>query len=197
MTSPLPVLAMTLALAAPAAIAGPVLWDSGTGGNDHYYELVTTPAAWSDARLDAAARSYNGLQGYLASVTSLAENNFILNLIAGQPAVWIGGTDLGSDGTWYWVDGPEDGQIFYQNGSPVAFSGFPGGEPNGGTSENALETGFFGIYWNDRPETQPWAYIVEYGGVAAATTPVPAPAGATLLIAGLLGLGWASRRKSE
>ena len=51
----------------------PVQWSADAGGNDHYYEVVVAEQAvsWDDARADAEVRG-----GYLATVTSAAENAF-------------------------------------------------------------------------------------------------------------------------
>lgn len=45
--------------------------------NGHYYRFETTEATWEGARTAAAATSFNGLQGYLATSTTSAENTFI------------------------------------------------------------------------------------------------------------------------
>lgn len=70
--------------------AAPIQWTSGSGGNDHYYELilVTDPYngnnnSWATASASASASVFNGLQGHLAVVTSQAENDFLQSLIPG------------------------------------------------------------------------------------------------------------------
>jgi hypothetical protein len=61
---------------------------SSTG---HYYEYVSGGLSWTVARAAAANRTFNGATGYLATVTSAAENNFLANLIGGYG--WIGASD--------------------------------------------------------------------------------------------------------
>ena len=60
-----------------SCFAVPVLWNQASGGNGHFYELVevTTPLSWTEARDAAFARG-----GYLASISNLAENQFVAAL---------------------------------------------------------------------------------------------------------------------
>lgn len=192
----LPLISCLFTMFATASFAAPVQWSTSSGGNDHYYELITAPLDWVSARSDATSRQHAGFQGYLTSITSPAEQSFVLSLIAGQPAVWTGGADLFNEGVWTWHDGPEHGTVFHQFGVDTAYTAFIGSEPNGGTVENALETGFFGSFWNDRPEIQPWGYVVEYGGISASSQ-VPLPAAGLLLIGAIGGLGALKRRQSR
>ena len=57
-------------------------------------------ADWHTARADAVTRIWNDLQGYLVSITSAAENGFILNTFNPSlfGALWTGGTDVESEG---------------------------------------------------------------------------------------------------
>ena len=59
---------------------------SGTG---HFYEYVSSAAiTWTAANTAASARRYFGLTGYLATVTSAAENAFVAAKLTGQG--WMG-----------------------------------------------------------------------------------------------------------
>jgi hypothetical protein len=78
------------------------LYCAATG---HYYEYVNSFKNWEAAKTEAAGRTYFGLQGYLATVTSQAENSFILGKLQGWG--WIGATDNLTKPEWYWVTGPE------------------------------------------------------------------------------------------
>ena len=92
--------------------------------NGHYYRYVGEPSTWTEARdAAAAAEPYMGMKGYLLTVTSETEANFITTLIEGN--TWMGGTCLPEFGTqnpashgkaltpqtnnvsYFWVTGPE------------------------------------------------------------------------------------------
>ena len=147
--------------------------------NGHYYQVVgdgTTNYTWSTAKTTAEAMSFNGLQGYLATVTSAAENAFILSKVPAD--AWIGASDAASDGVWKWVTGPEAGTVFSNgNGNPVTVSGqyanWANFEPNGinGTEDYAefyaSGTGFGAGKWNDLNGSGLNYFIVEYGGTGS------------------------------
>jgi hypothetical protein len=61
---------------------GPIQWTVAQGGNGDYYELVLPDSSqnsytWTQARQAAYGMTYNGMQGYLATVTSQGENDFL------------------------------------------------------------------------------------------------------------------------
>jgi len=194
------------------AFGVPIQWTTGDGGNNHYYDRVyvaTDPNVyWNEAKTYAEASSYNGLQGYLVTITSAEENAFIANNFAGTTYLdgsWIGASDNAVEGQWEWVSGPEAGTQFWQGnytGSPAGsnYANWESGEPNdqSGQEDYAyiyLQSGhdYFGT-WNDSRANSPYgytSYIVEYG-VAA---PVPEPATMLLMSTGLLGLMGARMRK--
>ena len=105
---------------------------------------------WGQAELRAEASRYYNLMGYLATITSEAENDYILDKIrdgAGNPiAAWFGGSDMrdttdsdgnmftGTEGVWRWVGGPEEGNIFFTtsttDGITDGWTSWRTGEPN-------------------------------------------------------------------
>jgi hypothetical protein len=98
--------------------------------NQHYYEVVT-PASriWDEANTDAGGKTLFGLKGYLATITSQSEQNFINgNGMYG----WIGANDKTTEGQWKWVTGPEAGTLFFQSD----MSGI-----GGAMSETIIQTG--------------------------------------------------------
>ena len=64
---------ITFALGASVAYAG-------TG---HFYQYVSYSATWDTAKTNAATQTYLGLQGYLATITSQGENDFIKDVPQG------------------------------------------------------------------------------------------------------------------
>lgn len=132
-------------------------------------------------------RTYNGLRGYLANITSLDEHKFLMSKT--RATAWIGGSDLEAEGTFVWLDGPESGTAFwssasltrrgsqiiasvpgasqYTYGSSV-FNYFSNLEPNNASDEDFVEFGFGtdgeGSSWNDcRNGCNRTQYIIEYG----------------------------------
>lgn len=96
------------------------VWENHEDGGDRYYRYVGQHRTWWQARDAAKADSmkYFGVRGYLATVTSLAENKFLsdrFNDNGGPPAGWLGGRDSDSEGHWRWVTGPESSRRFWKN----------------------------------------------------------------------------------
>jgi hypothetical protein len=62
------------------ASSDPVQWRVTYGGSDHWYDAVPVDGGtnWDNAKTAAESRSYSGVNGHLATVTSQAENEFIV-----------------------------------------------------------------------------------------------------------------------
>ncbi|MDP4213436.1 MAG: Ig-like domain-containing protein [Bacteroidota bacterium] len=156
--------------------------------SQHFYQYVNTPLNWVQAKAAAAASSYNGMQGYLATITSAGENNFVWKLLAAD--AWIGGSydysqinaatgtttyadQASAIGQAYWITGPEAGTKFSSGlSSPTAYNGaymnWNNGEPNDAGNEYYVEfysTGAQGGKWNDLGIGNTLPYVVEYGGL--------------------------------
>jgi hypothetical protein len=169
-------LALTLtALVATSKLAGAqaTVWPV----NGHAYQAVLVPAgiSWTDAR--AAAQ---GAGGYLATVTSAAENAFVFALVD-QPQYWNqepGGSNLGPWlGGYQPVDtGDPAANWTWVSGEPWAYTEWSSGEPNNfrGAGENYLSYKCYGSAgcrssgWNDLPDnisvygTSVLSYVIEF-----------------------------------
>jgi len=169
----------TVTVNATAENVAALTLDDGT----HYYEFVTSDGnvSWRQARANALTHTLNGLKGYLASVTSQTESDFVASRV-GPTEAWLGGNDIETEGTWVWADAPET-DPFWIAGPCVAglqgmcnlsgvdhFNFWSADEPNNrGANEDALQvlSGGSGV-WNDiqADGTGIWTlpYVVEYSG---------------------------------
>ncbi|MEI7605059.1 MAG: lectin-like protein, partial [Chloroflexota bacterium] len=153
------------------------------GDGTHYYEFVTADGnvGWLEARTNALTHTLNGLNGYLASVTSQAESDFVASRV-GDVEAWLGGNDIDTEGTWVWADAPETDPFFISGPCVTGLQGmcnlsgvdhfnfWSAGEPNNtGSNEDALQVLSGGSgRWNDikADGTGIWTlpYVVEYSG---------------------------------
>jgi hypothetical protein len=137
----------------------------------NYYQFISaTGITWAQAKAEAEQRTLNGQRGYLATITSQAENDFIKAQISGDG--WIGASDETTEGTWVWATGPEAGQQFWNgNGSGSPVNGMYNNwdtttsEPNDAGGEDYAYMINANGKWNDYPTASMSSikgYIVEY-----------------------------------
>ena len=173
--------------------AAPIQWSD----NGHYYEYVSDSTTWNEALSLAATSYYNGMQGYLATITSQGEQDFLRQNF--PYVAWIAGSDEwdpaseNDEGVWKWMAGPETGQ-------QINFFAWASGEPNnccGG--EDYLQFHWVNDGgWNDHGgpgnASQRNGYLVEY----SPNTPhnIPEPTTLILLGSGLAAIGWRRRKAS-
>ena len=154
---------------APRTVSFSIAPGTYNPANGHFYNFVRNPGiTWTNAKAAADATSLYGMKGYLATLTSAAENTFAFSKTLSTG--WIGASDAGNVGHWAWADGPENGLQFWQglgNGAPVngQYNDWNSGEPNdsGGVEFYAqyLSNGL----WNDLSNTASVnGYLIEYGG---------------------------------
>lgn len=156
-------------------------WRVDQGGNGHSYEVVNvaSPIGWDAAKTQAESRG-----GYLATLTSAAENDFVGTLVqANGRNAFLGGFQIDPSAPanvgWAWV-----------TGETWSYTNWAAGEPNdqGSPSEWVLEM-WSNRLWNDVPNAgsgyAEWAYVVEV---------VPAPSAAIVM---LLGLRTTARRRAH
>jgi hypothetical protein len=126
--------------------------------DEHFYRFVKPLKAdgtlndklkWSEAKAAAEATTEFGQTGYLATVTSAQENEFVTTRISpdGLNAarnVWLGGVVADTNYDWKWAAGPEKDTVFYKGcesdntrtGSSATYHAFSAGEPNNYFSAN-------------------------------------------------------------
>jgi hypothetical protein len=138
-------------------------------GTGNLYEYVSYTASWNNAKTHAEGRTKYGATGYLVTVTSQEENDFVAARLLN--AGWMGASDSAVENAWRWVTGPENGQQFWSGlsgGSTVGgmYANWGTGEPNNSGEEDCAQflTGGSGK-WNDLPcsSTTLPGYVVEYG----------------------------------
>jgi len=148
-----PISHLTAVLITMPVLADTAQADSATQYNpitDHYYQLVETSQSW-----DAARKACSDLKGYLATITSKLENDWIqTHLTKGVENVWLGGTDSAKEGVWEWI-----------TGEPWNYTNWNPGEPNDFccNGEDSLSLrGTESGKWNDLNSTSPYYTPVYY-----------------------------------
>ena len=142
--------------------------------NKHYYKYVaSSQISYTNARTGASSNTFLGKTGYLVTITSQSEQDFVNNNISGSN-IWIALTDEATttDGTWKLDGGPELGTIIKTQNGPTAgnidgqYNNWCTGEPNGAnhSEDYAVAKWNGGTCWNDLSNTNTGAvagYIVE------------------------------------
>ncbi len=179
---------VTFSTTSSSALSRTISFEAGDGTlvynsvNGHFYKYVSGSYIWSAAKADAASKSFFGMQGYLTTITSAAENTFVVAL-AGRG--WLGASDefseinistgtstfanqAASEGKWHWVTGPERGTLFSNGSTVVTYASWNSGEPNNSNgNENFADNSASGGSWNDIINTNTIGYLLEFGGVSS------------------------------
>ncbi|MFT4543101.1 MAG: hypothetical protein ACI841_001860 [Planctomycetota bacterium] len=142
--SSLSLLSLVPILFAPEASAqAPVL----NPANGHFYQWVPTTMDWPSAKAAAEAMTFQGVNGYLATVTDPGEDNFVYYTLNGGALgnSWLGlWQDSGAPGYaepaggWTWV-----------TGEPYVYENWRVGEPNDGAGLEHFGGYWAGDTWND------------------------------------------------
>ena len=161
-------------LAALPAHAQWVRWDASVGGNGHWYRPVPGFAGLTWTLAEQLTRSEGG---YLATITSPAENAFVFDLVD-APQFWTGFNGSGPGFGGFQQNGaaePADGWQWV-GGEPLAYSNWLPGQPDnypGGPSEDRLH------FWGDGPRAATWNDIgrddTNLGGYVMESDTTPRP----------------------
>ena len=147
--------------------------------SQHVYHLNTSTSDQASAKIAADNETFHDFSntsfgGYLATITSQSENDFVHSFNSGSS--WIAASDAVNEGTWVWIDGPELGMNFWQGASalsggvPVdgAYSNWSTDEPNNAGGQNCSYM-FTGGVWDDGGCLATFGHVTEFG------TPVNVP----------------------
>jgi hypothetical protein len=139
------------------------------GVNGHFYRPISTGATYTNARTLASQQTFKGQQGYLVTITSASEDQFIFNNVP-QSNIWFALTDEVSEARWTIDAGPEAGTLIKINNGqlngniPGQYNNWAPGEPNNSGNEDYAVTKWSGgSQWNDLPNHFSCAYVVEFG----------------------------------
>lgn len=136
--------------------------------NGHFYRPISTTAFYNAAKSAAAATTFKGQAGYLVTITSADENQFIFNNVP-QNNIWFALSDVSQEGYWRIDAGPENGTLIKTangqlNGNIAGqYNNWAPGEPNNAGNEDYAVTKWNGSQWNDLPNNFNCAYVIEYG----------------------------------
>lgn len=142
--------------------------------NKHFYKYVLdSQVTYPNAKSRASNNTFKGKTGYLVTITSQSEQDFINTNITGNN-IWIALSDAATtvDGTWKIDAGPELGTVIKTQNGPTAgnidgqYNNWCSGEPNGAnhSEDYAVAKWNGGTCWNDLSATNSGGvsgYIVE------------------------------------
>ena len=139
------------------------------GVNGHFYRPIATGATYTNARAASLLTTFKGQTGYLVTITSSDEDNFIFNNVP-QTSIWFALTDEASEARWTIDAGPEKGTLIKINNGqlngniPGQYNNWAPGEPNNSGFEHYAVTKWGGgNQWNDLPNNFNNPYVIEYG----------------------------------
>jgi hypothetical protein len=154
--------------------------------NGHFYRPITGSITYTNSKNSASSQTFKGQSGYLVTITSQDEQNFI-NANVPVSNIWFALSDAGLEGRWRIDAGPENGTLVWTASTNVSnsttgsyssagttapgqFTAWASGEPNnsdGSIGEDHAVTKWGGANtWNDLRDgnsSSIGGYVVEFG----------------------------------
>jgi hypothetical protein len=137
--------------------------------NGHFYRPISTGTTYSNAKLLSSQQTFKGQTGYLVTLTSSDEDNFIQQNVP-QQNIWFALTDEVTEAQWKIDAGPEAGTLIKTSNGQTAgniqgqYNNWAPGEPNNSGNEDYAVTKWGGgSQWNDLPNHFSCAYVIEFG----------------------------------
>jgi len=150
--------------------------------NGHFYRPMsgftgvtafsgTSPTAYNNLKTYCTQQSFKGQTGYLMTITSADEDNFVVNNVPGNNIIFAL-TDNVTEGRFVIDAGPENGTVVRigATNQQGQYNNWAGGEPNNwGPGEDYVVTKWNGSQWNDfGPEATAFpgglgGYVIEFG----------------------------------
>jgi len=170
------------ALLIVSTLAAPNVINQDVVSGRCYQYINTTVTSWDQAKAAADASSFNGVPGYLVTVTTQAEQDYIItNVISNTSALVYTAGITNTVGDYVWADGPENGQTIVNSSSVCqqAVCFFRAGFPTSFLVNNTIQYSF--NEWINGPLVDVAGFIVEYGNAtnpcvqSISTTPSAQP----------------------
>eukprot|EP01113_Clastostelium_recurvatum_P039835 TRINITY_DN6132_c0_g1_i1.p1 TRINITY_DN6132_c0_g1~~TRINITY_DN6132_c0_g1_i1.p1 ORF type:complete len:1145 (+),score=203.60 TRINITY_DN6132_c0_g1_i1:82-3435(+) len=161
--------------------------------NKHYYQLSINGTSYSNAKVEAQRLSYQGHAGYLATVTSRSEFDWIISTFAPDQGrtqtIRIGADQTSFNVPWTWTSGtPEAGislnPVYTQPHTCPHFCYWVPGLPNDSSGNEysiALSWDSGRASFDDWPLWDSQLYLIEYGNFSFISTTVSSPGGVARL----------------
>lgn len=150
--------------------------------NGHFYRPMsgfsgvtafngTSPTAYNNLKTYCTQQTFRGQTGYLMTITSSDEDNFVVNNVPGNNIIFAL-TDNQTEGRFVIDAGPENGTVVRINSTNQQgqYNNWAPGEPNNwGPGEDYVVTKWNGSQWNDfGPEATAFpgglgGYVIEFG----------------------------------
>ncbi|EGG13533.1 EGF-like domain-containing protein [Cavenderia fasciculata] len=138
---------------------------------DHYYGRFDFVLNATQAIANCGGRNIYGDVGYLATITSYEEWQYIQRYFSPtQNKYWVSGSDEGDRGMWRYQTGPEKGELLYNAYTDRAYRYhlFTADEPNLMGAEYYIETvndTYSGYHYNNLGNGPTNYFICEWGGL--------------------------------